>query len=415
VEEFTVLNANGTFKTPGQVLATVRTILRYSNLLQNNHTVDWIGFDPNAAGAERNYLYISTGDGAFGASYTNAAGMLRRPSQSPNDVKGKILRVDVADDFYVSDTNKNYGIPASNPLPAYNAANPGSPINGLGEVYVTGVRNGYRVSFDRATSDMYWGDVGETAYEEVNFLKAGANVSGPPVDYGWPQLEATHNSNVSGAPHTTINPFTGVTSFYPIREYPASVGEAAIGGYVYRGPIPELQGKYFYADFVSAKIWMLEFDRNTDPSTFNGANGILTDVTALWNALVMDPTTNNYKGDLSLATGNGLDHIVSFGEDNLGNLYVVDFGFGTGFEGQYTANAGEIFKLVPGGPVLNWTNTGTALQFSWPGGSRLQVQTNLLDTGLGANWSFYPGGSNSPVSVPISALSSTRFFRLAAP
>ena len=93
-------------------------------------------------------------------------------------------------------------------------------IPAFGEVYVTGVRNPYRVSFDRANSDMYWGDVGENAYEEVDFLKAGSNVLGPPVDYGWPQLEATHNSTVPGAPHTTTNPFTGVTSLYPLREFP---------------------------------------------------------------------------------------------------------------------------------------------------------------------------------------------------
>lgn len=414
VEEFILLNPDGSFKTTNEVFNTARIILQYTNSAQNNHTVDWIGFDPNATGPARNYLYISTGDGSFGNSYNGGSGINGRPSQNTNDVKGKFLRVDVSGgDDYPSDTSKNFVVPSSNPIPAYNTNHPASQIAGLGEIYVTGVRNGYRVSFDRANSDMYWGDVGENTYEEVNFLKAGSNVSGPPVDYGWPQLEAAHNSGISGAPHTTTNPFTGVISFYPLREY-SHVGSsgAAIGGYVYRGPIPELQGKYFYADFVFSRIWMLDFDRNTDPATFKGTNGTLTDITSLWNALIIDPTLASYKGDTNITTLGGLDHIVSFGEDNEGNLYVVDFGFGSGFSGQYTANAGEIFKLVPGGIPLNWTNTGSGLRFSWSGGFKLQAQTNSLNVGLRTNWADYPGGGTSPVTVPIDAAQGTVFFRL---
>src|SRR5262249_13736952 len=238
-------------------------------------------------GAARNYLYISTGDASYGNGYNGGISPAGRPSQNPNDIRGKILRVDISGaDDYPADATKNFAIPPSNPIPTYNAAHPGSPISGLGEVYITGVRNGYRVSFDRANSDMYWGDVGEFAWEEVNFMKAGWNDSGPPFDYGWPQYEATHLSGVGGAPTTTTNPFTGVISFYPLREWShtsVSGAGAAIGGYVYRGPIPELQGKYFFADFTTNKVWMLSFDRNTDPNTFKGTNGTLTDVTTLWN------------------------------------------------------------------------------------------------------------------------------------
>lgn len=425
IEEFTVLNSDGSFKTPAEVLATGRLILQYSNNAQNNHTTDWIGFDPNATGAARNYLYISTGDGSYGNSYSGGVSPAGRPSQNPADVKGKILRVDISGgDDYPADSNKNFAIPPSNPIPTYNAAHPVAPLMGAdstgpvpacGEVYVTGVRNGYRVSFDRTTSDMYWGDVGENAYEEVNFLKAGSNISGPPVDYGWPQLEATHNSPVSGSPHTTTNPFTGASALYPLQEYSHSVGEAAIGGYVYRGPIPELQGKYFYADFVVGTIWMLEFDRNTDPGTFHGTNGIRTDVTALWNSLLVDPANPNYQGDTSISTSNGLDHVVSFGEDNLGNLYVVDFGYGTGFNGQYTAGAGEIFKLVPDvipRPTLNWTNTVSGLQFSWQGNFKLQALTNTSGVGLSTNWAEYQSDATNSVTVPLDTTQDAVFFRL---
>jgi len=406
---------------PAAGATIVRTILQFTNNAQNNHTVGWVSFNPTASGPERNYLYISIADTSFGNNYNGAISPTGRPSQNPADVRGKILRVDVSGgDDYPSDPLKNFVVPPSNPVPTYNTNHPGTPLMGtnatgavpaLGEVYVTGVRNAYRVSFDRANSDMYWGDVGENTYEEVDFLKAGSNDSGPPVDYGWPQLEATHNSPIVGAPHTTTNPFTGVTSLYPLQEYTHSVGQAAIGGYVYRGPIAELQGKYFYADFVAGKIWMLDFNRDTDPATFNGANGSLTDMTTNWNSLVIDPTNPDYQGDTSLATINGLDHIVSFGEDNAGNLYLVDFGFGTGFAGQYTANAGEIFKLVLG-TKLYWTNAVSNLQFWWRGSFKLQAQTNSLGSGLGTNWSDYPGGTINPITVPINTALDTVFFRL---
>ncbi len=421
VEEYFLDPAN-----PAAGAVFSRLILQYTNNVQNNHTIDWVGFDPNATGAERNYLYISTGDSSYGNSYNGGISPTGRPSQNPSDVRGKILRVDVSGgDDYPSDPLKNFVIPPSNPIPAYNAAHPGTPVMGtnltgsipaFGEVYVTGVRNPYRVSFDRATSDMYWGDVGENAYEEVDFLKAGSNALGPPVDYGWPQLEATHNSTVPGAPHTTTNPVTGVTSLYPIREFPHTAsGNAVIGGYVYHGPVPELQGKYFYADFVNARIWMLDFDRNTDPASFFATNGTLTEVTALWSTLVVDPTNPNYRGDTNVSTLNGLDHIVSFGEDLAGNLYLVDFGYGATFDGQYTANAGEIFKVVPGpvpGPPLYWVATSNAVQFSWPGSFKLQSQSDNTGSGLTHNWLDYPNGSNSPVTVSIDRTLNGAYFRL---
>ncbi len=195
-----------------------------------------------------------------------------------------MLRVDVAGpDAYPANALKNYAIPTSNPLPTYNAANPGSPIAGLGEAYLTGLRNVYRASFDRANGDLWMGDVGEVFVEEVSFLKAGTNVSGPPADLGWPQREGTLGSDVPGAPESLVNPFTAVTALQPLQQFVHDGGgEAVIGGYVYRGPVAELQGKYFYSDFVTTgnanQIWMLEFDRNTPTANYNGNNGTRTDV-----------------------------------------------------------------------------------------------------------------------------------------
>jgi hypothetical protein len=293
-------------------------------------------------------LYISTGDGSFQNPYQNGTSPSGRPSQNPNDLRGKLLRVDVAGgDAYPSDALRNYAIPTANPIPAYNAAHPTAPIAGLGEVYATGIRNASRVSFDRGTGDIYMGDVGEVAREEVNFLKVGTNPGGPPADFGWPQREATAGSGISGAPQAKVNPFTGVASLEPVQQYlHFGGGNAVIGGYVHRGPVASLNGKYVYADYVSGRVWQLDFNRDTDPGAFNGSNGIVTELTAQWNALVVDPNDPTY----TPATGDlfGIDHLVSFGEDNAGNLYVVDFGHGFGFPGQYPgAGLGEIFRITP--------------------------------------------------------------------
>jgi hypothetical protein len=206
------------------------------------------------------------------------------------------------------------------------------------------------------------GDVGEFVVEEVSFLKAGANSSGPPVDYGWPQKEGTANSGISGAPHTLTNPFTSAASLQPLRQFNHTMGgNAVIGGYVYHGPVTELQDKFFYSDFVrNGQVWMLNFDRNTPAASYNGNNGTNTDVTALWQSLVYDPTDPSYMPESTAASSAGLDHLVSFGEDNAGNLYLVDFGNGSGFSGQYPGpGLGEIFRVVPDLLAGDYNSDGT--------------------------------------------------------
>ncbi len=128
VEEFDIgTNGTATFS---------RNILQYSNSVQNNHTVDWIGFNPAATGVERSYLYISTGDGAFGNAYNGGAVSNGRPSQNPASIRGKMARVDVSggNDYdgthsingvlLPNDPERNFKIPLTNPLVTYNAANP---------------------------------------------------------------------------------------------------------------------------------------------------------------------------------------------------------------------------------------------------------------------------------------------------
>jgi glucose/arabinose dehydrogenase len=386
VEEYTVDVAN-----PSAATTTLgRTILTYDNNVGNNHTIDWAGFDPTATGAARSYLYVSTGDGAFGNNYNGGAVTGGRPSQNPASARGKILRLDVsagATDVYPSDSTNNFGVPASNPINVYNAAHPAAPISGRTEVWVTGMRNSYRVSFDRQNGDLYMGDVGESSYEEISFLKAGTNTGETfgPVDFGWPQEEATHDSTVSGAPHNSPNPFTGAPLINPVQEYNHSFGSAVIGGYVYRGPIQALQGKYFYGDFLSGLVRTLSFDRATPAGSFNGANGIAENVTGPLNSRVFDPNDPNYT---LAAAGDafGIDKLTGFGEDNNGNLYLVDFGGTAGDSsfsnatGEYpAAGLGEIFMLVPVRPG-DANNSGTV------DSADFTILSNNFNTTSGALW-----------------------------
>ena len=113
--------------------------------------------------------------------------------------------------------------------------------------------------------------------EEVDIVAAGSNATGaPPLDYGWPQREGLLGSAISGAPQSGTNPFTGATTINPIQTFQhTAAGNASVGGYVYRGSVVSLQGKYFYSDFVTGRIWQLDFDPSTSISSFNGHNGTL--------------------------------------------------------------------------------------------------------------------------------------------
>jgi glucose/arabinose dehydrogenase len=194
-----------------------------------------------------------------------------------------------------------YAIPATNPF-----VGPGNPLD---EIWAKGFRNPFRFSFDRGTGDLYIGDVGQFVREEVYFQPAA---SGGGENYGWRLMEGSLCFN----PPTACDP-GGLTA--PIHEYPHVGGGCSgsiSGGVVYRGTaILGLQGRYFFADYCSAKIWSFRYDG----STLTG----LTDHTA------------------QLAPGGGLqiNAPTAIGEDASGELYIVDMG-------------GEIFKIVPTLPAL---------------------------------------------------------------
>jgi glucose/arabinose dehydrogenase len=187
-----------------------------------NHDGGTICFGPDG------YLYITHGDG----------GSANDPFDNGQDLKtplGAILRVDIDR----QENGKNYAIPKDNPFV-------GRP-DALPEIYAYGLRNVWRMAFDRKTGRLWAADVGQNLYEEINLIDKGGN-------YGWNRRESFHPFGEKGV---------GVRPEYidPIWEYHHDVGKSITGGTVYRGTkLPELDGWYLYGDYVSTKIWALRYD-----------------------------------------------------------------------------------------------------------------------------------------------------------
>jgi len=276
---------------------TETTVLTFDQT-GGNHNGGWIGFNPiaNAANDNDHYLYIASGDGGGGNDPDNAG-------QSLDTLLGKMLRIDVDGDDFPADSERNYAIPASNPFVDGNAAT-------LDEIWSYGLRNPWRSSFDRATGDLYIADVGQGEREEIDFQPA-TSIGGE--NYGWRLREGTiATPGVGGpAPAGAIEPIYDYEHGFDTFE-----GNSVSGGYVYRGPIDELQGQYVFADFISNQIWSFEFDGSA-VGDFDGSN-----VTNLTN---LTPLLSPNVGSLN--------SIASFGEDSEGNLFIVDIG-------------GEIFALT---------------------------------------------------------------------
>lgn len=199
-----------------------------------NHDGGTILFGPDG------YLYITHGDGgAANDPFDNG--------QKTDSWLGKILRIDVDSPHRIS-RDKNYAIPKDNPFvdrPDY------SP-----EIWALGLRNVWRMAFDRVTGQLWAGDVGQNLWEEINLIRKGGN-------YGWNRREGLHPFGPKG---------TGPKPEFidPIWEYHHDVGKSITGGTVYRGKrLPELEGHYLYADYVSGKIWALLYDSEKGRVTAN--------------------------------------------------------------------------------------------------------------------------------------------------
>jgi glucose/arabinose dehydrogenase len=231
--------------------ASHRSILELPDLF-GNHNGGALEFGPDG------YLYIAMGDGG-------SAGDPLGNAQRLDTLFGKILRIDVS--------GEGYAIPPDNPFVNSAGARP--------EIYAYGLRNPWRMTFDRETGQLWAADVGQGSREEVNRIVAGGN-------YGWNRVEG----DVCFQPRSNCDP--GGTIF-PRAVYPTHEGGrcAIVGGYVYRGAaMPELQGWYVYGDYCTGEVWAVDA----------GAEA----------------------GDPVPLASTGLN-IASFAEDEAGELYLVTF------------------------------------------------------------------------------------------
>ena len=223
----------------------------------SNHNGGQVVFGPDG------FFYIGMGDGGWGGDPYNYG-------QDLTTLLGAMLRIDV-DTMTVS---SNYGIPEDNPFTA-------DTLGYRDEIYAYGFRNPWRFSFDSATNACWIADVGQDAYEEIDILEYGGN-------YGWNIMEGFNCYN----PSTNCDTAGLVL---PIYTYDHSIGESITGGFVYRGTlVPDIYGKYIYADFEYGDVWSLEYD---------GENS--SEVIAL--------------GDL------GPYSVASFGVDQQDELYICSF------------------------------------------------------------------------------------------
>lgn len=252
----------------------------------SNHNGGWLGFSPKDG-----MLYIATGDGG-GSNDPNNRG------QSLNTRLGKMLRIDVDEDD-ISGGDEFYGIPSGNPF-----ANDGN-ANTLAEIWAYGLRNPWRSSFDRVTGDLWIGDVGQGAREEINFQLEGEGGA----NYGWRLREG--NIATPGVGGAEPPGYVGPVYDYLSNGQGAFGGNSVVGGYVYRGPDPEVNGRYFFGDTINNHIWSFYPDGD-DPGTTVDQ---LMNLDALLTPNVGSRNT-----------------ITSFGEDFYGNLYVV-------------AQGGDIFRI----------------------------------------------------------------------
>ena len=205
------------------------------------------------------YLYIGSGDGG-------GRGDPMANSQNKGTLLGAILRIEINN----GPGNVSYFVPDDNPYVGVSGARR--------EIWAHGLRNPWRFSFDRVTGILWVGDVGQNDWEEVNIVKKGLN-------YGWNRLEGSYCfSSRTNCESSRFEP--------PVLEYDHSDGCSITGGIVYRGTeTPSLTGAYIYGDYCSGKIWGLRYDGES-----------ITD-----HALLVD-------SDL---------RVSSFGEDLIGNLYVL--------------------------------------------------------------------------------------------
>ena len=294
--------------------------------LAGNHNGGNIAFGPDG------YLYIGTGDGGSGNDPQHNA-------QNPASLLGKILRINVA----VPDSNAaGRAIPPDNPFA-------GGPAP---EIWDIGLRNPWRWSFDDpahgGTGALVIGDVGQNAWEEVDYEPAGRGGR----NYGWRNREGAHDTNIQPPLQPAFQPLVD-----PIFEYPHPTGFSITGGFVYRGTAlgSLFRGRYFFADYVARKIWSL--------------------------ALTVNPTTGDATAsDLRDHTAElGATSVSAFGVDASGELYFTDH------------TGGRILRIESTSPTMTFDRASLTFG-AVSNGAAFTAQTStqrirMTETGTGSlNW-----------------------------
>jgi glucose/arabinose dehydrogenase len=193
----------------------------------SNHNGGSLVFGPDG------FLYIGTGDGGGGGDPLESGRHL-------DTLLAKVLRIDVSVDQGASGDSR-YRIPPDNPFVGTPEARP--------EIWLTGLRNPWRIRFDRANGDLWIGDVGQSSWEEIDVVRAGS--SG--LDFGWNTMEGAHCFRDSGDQCSR----SGLT--LPVAEYGRDLGCSVTGGAVYRGAAsPALQGWYVLSDYCSGTFWAID-------------------------------------------------------------------------------------------------------------------------------------------------------------
>ena len=269
---------------PNQADPTTEALILTVAQPDTNHNGGWIGFGPDGM------LYIGLGDGGGGGDpFGNG--------QDMNTILGAMLRIDPTSDDFPTNPSRNYAIPPDNPF----ATSPGAD-----EIWAYGIRNPFKSSFDRNTGDLYIGDVGQGDIEEIDLIPAG---SAGGLNFGWPVREGTQREQ--GADDPSFTP--------PVAEYGHGTGprqgNSINGGYVYRGPIAALDGRYFFSDFISDNVWSIPASEFSQGQTISSDDFIL-------------------ETDVLTPDAGSLTSMVGFGEDNDGNLYILAIG-------------GDIFRVDP--------------------------------------------------------------------
>lgn len=239
---------------------------------QANHNGGQLAFGPDG------FLYIGMGDGGGANDQHGTIGN----GQSMTTLLGKILRIDVD-----ASPGPDYGIPVDNPFAGNPKCGPSAGAQPCPEIYAAGFRNPWRWSFDRQTGELWVGDVGQDALEEIDRVVLGGN-------YGWRCFEGTRPTGLPCGSEPNLLP--------PVAEYDRSQGRTVTGGYVYRGSsIVGLPGRFVFGDFITGTLWFIASDAQP---TLRITGGLPT----------------------------GLN-ISSFGEGVDGELYVVHYG-------------GQLYRLI---------------------------------------------------------------------